>query len=90
MFPDMSELNLGDNLKQVALLTAIHERKTEMANEKILKLPAVIETVGLGRSTIYRMMAEGKFPQSVKLGARAVGWKQSDIDEYLNSLGAGK
>lgn len=61
-----------------------------MENKKILKLPAVIETVGLGRSTIYRMMAEGKFPLSVKLGARAVGWKQSDIDEYLDSLGTGK
>ncbi len=58
-----------------------------MALDKNLKLPAVIEATGLGRSTIYRMMAEGTFPKSIKIGARAVAWRESDIKEYLDGLG---
>lgn len=37
---------------------------------------------GLGRSTIYRLMAERKFPTPVRLAARAVGWRKSDLDRW--------
>ena len=31
------------------------------------------------------MMAEGKFPKPVKLGARAVGWVESEVTTWLES-----
>lgn len=40
---------------------------------------------GLSRSTIYAMMTEGAFPKSIKLGKRAVGWREADIAEWLDS-----
>lgn len=39
--------------------------------------------VGLGRSAIYQMQAEGRFPKSVKLGARAVGWIADDVIAWI-------
>lgn len=51
----------------------------------ILRLPAVKRRTGLSRSSIYEQMKKGLFPQSISLGARAVGWVQSDIDEWLNN-----
>lgn len=36
--------------------------------------------VGLGRSTIYRWMAEGKFPKPEQLGGYAVAWIEKHID----------
>ena len=54
-------------------------------SEKILRRTAVEEWVGLGRSTIYAMMKAGTFPKPVKLGARAVGWRESDVLDWLNS-----
>ena len=39
---------------------------------------------GLSRTTVYRSMAEGHFPRQVSLGVRAVGWKESDIEKWLN------
>ena len=50
---------------------------------KILRLPAVRERIGLSRSTIYLRIAEGSFPRPVTLGARAVGWLESDIEEWV-------
>lgn len=50
---------------------------------KVLRLKAVIARTGLGRPTIYKLQAEGKFPQSISLGARAVGWISSEIDDWV-------
>jgi len=47
-----------------------------------LRLPAVIRTTGLCRSTIYRLISEKKFPNPVRLADRAVAWRQSDIDRW--------
>lgn len=40
---------------------------------------------GLGRSSIYKFMEEGRFPQSISLGARAIAWQQSDIEAWIES-----
>ena len=39
-----------------------------------LRLKQIILATGLSRSWIYEAMRRGEFPQSVSLGARAVGW----------------
>lgn len=49
----------------------------------ILRLPAVRARTGLSRSTIYLRVAEGTFPKPVSLGARAVGWIESEIQQWL-------
>jgi prophage regulatory protein len=51
----------------------------------VLRLPAVCRMTGLRRSTIYRMQASGQFPQRVKIGARAIGWIEREVQEWLAS-----
>lgn len=51
----------------------------------ILRLPDVKARSGLARSTIYRHIGEGTFPPPVQLGARAVGWVESEIEDWLNA-----
>ena len=46
------------------------------------RLPTVMQATGLGRSTIYRLVATGAFPRPVHLGPRAVAWRWSDLDEW--------
>lgn len=50
---------------------------------KILRLPAVKNTTGLSRSTIYLRVSEGSFPAPVSLGGRAVGWIEAEVDAWL-------
>jgi prophage regulatory protein len=50
----------------------------------ILRLRALTARIGLSRSTIYERMAAGKFPTPISLGGRAVGWLESEIDDWLN------
>ena len=58
---------------------------------RILRLKDVLHVTGLCKSTLYRYMAEGRFPRSVRLnpdyGNRgAVGWPESVIQEWLSTL----
>jgi prophage regulatory protein len=57
----------------------------EAATETMLKLPAVIERTGLSRPSIYRLMGIGLFPRNHRLAIRAVGWKRSEIEKWMDS-----
>ncbi|MBY7785636.1 AlpA family transcriptional regulator [Vibrio fluvialis] len=53
---------------------------------RFLRLKDVMSLTGLGRSTIYKFMAdETDFPKSVPLGGRAVTWVESEIEEWMES-----
>jgi prophage regulatory protein len=52
--------------------------------DTVLRFPRVKERVGgLSRSWIYQEITEGRFPTPIKLGGRAVGWLQSEVDAWL-------
>jgi prophage regulatory protein len=48
-----------------------------------MRLKEVIEKTGLSRSTIYNLISQGKFPKQIELGARSVGWVDTEIEEWL-------
>lgn len=50
----------------------------------ILRLPEVQDRTGLSRSTIYLRIKQGSFPQSIHLGDRAVGWIETEINEWID------
>ena len=49
--------------------------KSELEEMAILRLSEVKHLTGLCKSTIYDWMAQGKFPKSVKLSSKKVGWR---------------
>lgn len=51
--------------------------------KKLLRLADVRDRVPYSRSTIYQLISQGEFPKPVSLGARAVAWLESDIDEWI-------
>jgi len=55
----------------------------EIFDMRIMRLKEVIEFTALGRSTIYRFIAEGHFPKPVPLGGRAVGWLDSEVEDWV-------
>ena len=52
--------------------------------QHILRLPTVKTVTGLSRSTIYLRMSEGSFPEKISLGSRAVGWLETEIQDWLD------
>jgi prophage regulatory protein len=51
---------------------------------RLLRLPAVMERCALGRSSIYAGVRNGTFVTPVRLSARAVGWREEEIDRWVS------
>jgi prophage regulatory protein len=51
----------------------------------VFRVAQVVARTGYSRPSIYRLMACQEFPRSVRLGAQAIGWLSTDIDEWIAS-----
>ncbi len=52
-------------------------------SEQILKMPEVIRSTGLARSTIYKLISENRFPKQIKLTSFSSGWLQSEVEAWI-------
>lgn len=60
-------------------------RPTNPAPGRLLRLDAVENLTGLRKSSIYTYMASKShgFPTPVRIGARAVAWRESDVLAWI-------
>ena len=54
-------------------------------SEALVRLRDVKQFTGLSTSTIYKMMAEGEFPQPLRLGKKSVAWRWGEITDWAAS-----
>jgi prophage regulatory protein len=67
-------------------LACVTQGEIELNNpERIIRLQAVKARCGLSRSTLYNRMAAGEFPTPISLGARSVGWVESEINAWITA-----
>jgi len=52
----------------------------------LMRLPEVMREVALCRSSIYAAISEGRFPAPVRIGRRAVAWRDEDIEAWKAKL----
>jgi len=53
---------------------------------RFIRLPEVQTITGMSRSTIYRWMGEGRFPQQVKLAENTAVWVATEVADWASSL----
>lgn len=51
---------------------------------RFARMTTVVRMTGLCRATIYRMIADKRFPAQVRIGSRAVGWRVADLEQWSN------
>lgn len=49
----------------------------------ILRLTVVLQRTGLSRSSLYTYINAGTFPKPISLGARCVGWLETEINNWI-------
>lgn len=59
---------------------------------KLRRLNEVKQAIGLSRSTMYNLMTptspyyDPTFPKPVKIGKRAIAWREHEINAWISSL----
>ena len=54
--------------------------------DRLLRMAEVKGRVGLGKTKIYALIAEGRFPKPHRVGAKAVRWSERDIAQWVAGL----
>ena len=61
----------------------MREKPIDRSTDSLLRLGAVKRRTGLSTATIYRKMASGEFPQTIRLSVNVVAWYETDINRWV-------
>ena len=59
------------------------EDEKDLEEERLLRIPEVLRLVGLSKSTVYKMIKEGRFVKRRRNGTRAVAFRLGDVYEWI-------
>jgi len=77
-------VNEAHNINRSTPDRDVAEHETERnTSVRILRLPQVINMVGLKKTAIYQLQAQKDFPESVQLTPTAVGWIENEVLDWL-------
>lgn len=62
---------------------SIINKAKDTVQEQFLRLPQVKLKIGLAGSTIWKEVKAGTLPPPVALGARAVAWRESELQAWI-------
>ncbi|MEG5642293.1 MULTISPECIES: helix-turn-helix transcriptional regulator [Enterobacterales] len=52
--------------------------------KSLIRLSEVQRRTGYSKAWLYRLMSQGKFPSSIKIGSRSIAFVESEIDDWIN------
>jgi prophage regulatory protein len=52
---------------------------------RIMRRPEVLTLLGIATPTLYEMMRDGRFPRPVRVAAKAVGWPENVVHDWLRA-----
>jgi prophage regulatory protein len=82
--PKTRTLRLGPGAPVEAGATeAVTARADDADDDRLVRLPEVKRRTGMSRSTIYRRMDEGRFPQTVPMEGNIAAWREREIAEWV-------
>ena len=65
--------------------------KSQNIPERLVRMRELRTLVGLGRSTVHRLVAEGRFPSPIHpFGNRIAAWKYTEVAAWIADRCSGK
>lgn len=53
-------------------------------SQSLIRFSEAQKRTGYSKAWLYRLISEKRFPQPIKIGARAIAFVESEIDEWVN------
>ncbi|RTD84973.1 helix-turn-helix transcriptional regulator [Variovorax paradoxus] len=58
--------------------------------DALMRKHEVLRRTGLSNSSLYLLMADGRFPRPVRLGPRTVRWVEREVQNFIEGCVAGR
>lgn len=75
--------------KAMARREAVVHRRAEAGDRGLLRMPQLLDRVGLKKTVIYERIKAGTFPKPIKLGS-ASAWCARDVDAWIDQQARSK
>lgn len=62
----------------------------ETHQTRLIRRSEVETLTALSRSTIYKKMEMGDFPQPIRIGGRSVRWRLADVQNWISRHAGGE
>lgn len=72
-------------LSRLIAQSAASKASPSAAPTRLVRRPEVEALTGLPKSTLYDYLQAGTFPPPVKLSARSVAWRLSEVQAWIDS-----
>ena len=60
-----------------------HIIPSNLPTMRFIRVRETIQKTGLSKISIYDLMAQGQFPQTVRLGGRSVAFVEDEVDAWM-------
>ncbi len=60
------------------------------SNSRAVRAKEAAAFLGIGKSTFWRWVKEGRIPKGISLSSRATVWRVEELEHFLNRCAAGK
>jgi prophage regulatory protein len=57
---------------------------------RYIRFKELRKRIPLGRTTIWKMMQEGRFPKSHRIGKVAAAWLESEVEDWIKKRACGQ
>lgn len=78
--PEPRRMNNDSNSRRASIRPAADP---QVMPNRILRKPLVLERTGWSAPTLWRRVKDGSFPRPRRIGPRAVGWLESEVDDAI-------
>lgn len=51
----------------------------------ILRVPEVCRLLTCSRTTLWRMVKSGDFPEPLRIGKRGIAWQRKAVEQWMDS-----
>lgn len=73
-----------NNLKENDIMQKQSSRqKTRLT--RFIRIPEVLELAQIGRTTLWRMVKNGRFPKPTRIGPNSVAWRELDYESWAEN-----
>ncbi|MDQ7981945.1 AlpA family phage regulatory protein [Paraburkholderia sp. SARCC-3016] len=79
----MTDLRSADDV--TTNVTPIHRSGEVLCPDRLLRLPQVLDSIGLSRSMLYKMMKAGEFPQPRKVRHASL-WVEAEVQQWIKNI----
>ena len=54
--------------------------------DPVMRQREVASAIGFSRGHLWRLISQKRFPKPFKMGKRSIGWKESEVQHWIDDL----